>query len=408
MARKTNCLKNGKYAYFRKTKTIGHDINGEPIKKDFYGKGETDTVNKIKAYEKRLDAGLQVGKEKQTIEQLMHYWLFNVRLYSSKSKSASFEKDEGKYRNYIKKSDIRFLSVYTITTQPIQEWYNELYKNGTSSNVIFEINKTLRSFFTYCKDTKIISDNPCSLRVIQIPGNADEDGIDDDFDDDEKVIVFDDEEQKKIVDAIKYEDGKDNTFNMTVQLGLVTGLRKGEILGLQKKYVDLERCVIKVRKTLKNVKEFKVGAKDSNDYVRKLKLITPKSKSSIRTVPFPKELVPTLKKYFKEQEEKYKKLGLKFNDDSLIFTTSTGNMIESSNHRKQWIKFLDKLGIPYRKFHAIRDTFATTLIRKKVSLFDVKDLLGHSSITITEKYYIYCYPKDKSYAVALLSNFVQS
>ena len=41
MAKKYNCVKNG-IPYFRKTKTIGHDINGNPIKKEFYGDGEKE------------------------------------------------------------------------------------------------------------------------------------------------------------------------------------------------------------------------------------------------------------------------------------------------------------------------------------------------------------------------------
>ena len=46
MAKKYNCEKNG-IKYFRKTKTIGHDINGKAIKKEFYGDGEKDTDRQI-------------------------------------------------------------------------------------------------------------------------------------------------------------------------------------------------------------------------------------------------------------------------------------------------------------------------------------------------------------------------
>lgn len=406
MARKTNCLKNGKYAYFRKTKTIGYDINGKAIKKEFYGKGENDAKQKVDKYTKRLDAGLEVGNEKQTIEQLMNYWLFNVLIYSRDVKSASFEAHETNYRLYIKNSDIGLLPVYTITSTAIQEFYNSLFKNGKTSSKIFDINKSLRSFFTYCIKKKIISDNPCSLNIIEIPGNGD--GEEDEEEEEEKIIVFNDNELKTLVSSLDYDENKNNTLNVSIQLALITGIRKGELLGLKRKFVNLDKCEIKIRNTLKSVKEFEIGTDDSNKYKRVLKLKPPKSKSSKRTIPFPKEFRLILSNYIKEEEKKYSDLGLKFNEDSLMFTTETCSPIDSRNYLRSWERFLKRINIEYRKFHALRDTYATSLVRRGAKIFEVKELLGHSSIKITEKYYIYCFPEDKSETVKLISDFINS
>lgn len=400
MATKYNFEINGK-KYYRKRRTIGHTIDGKAKIKSFYGNGEKDTNKKIDVYFNRVNSGLEVGNENLSIEIFMYKWLWEVLYTSKNTKSASFDKHETNYRLYIENSSIGQLRLYNISSHPIQIYYNELYtKRNLSSNKIFDINKTLRKFFNYCINEHIIRDNPCSLNKIQIPGNAD--GDEDEFENENCITVFNDEEIEIIKNNIQYKKDQDNTLNIAIQLDLVTGLRKGELLGLKRKYINLEKCTIKVVNTLKLIKVFD----ETKSHKRILKLTTPKTKSSIREVPFPEALKPILKQYFIEQMEKYKALGLKFNDDSLIFTTSLCTPFETSNFSKRWAKFLDSINLVFKKFHSIRDTFATTLIRRGAKIIEVKELLGHSSIRTTERYYIYCFPDDKSKTVNLLCDFI--
>lgn len=161
MAKKYNCTING-VQYFKKSKVIGHDINGKPLRKYFYGDGEKDADRQIEEFMNKLKSGLNVNIEALTIEQAMHQWLFDVRLHSKKIKSASFEKDECNYRNYIKGRTIGSMCVQDAVPLLFQRYYNELYTKGkkvynkitkkfeykqVTSNKIFDINKTLRAFF---------------------------------------------------------------------------------------------------------------------------------------------------------------------------------------------------------------------------------------------------------------------
>ncbi len=414
MAKKYNCIKNG-IPYYRKTKTIGHDIKGNPIKKEFYGDGEKDCDKQIEEYMNNISLGLTVDASKLTIEQGMHIWLFDVLLYSKNKKSASFEKHECNFRNYIKDRKIGGIRVQGAIARPFQIYYNELYKNGinivmpnsqktkhlsVSSSKIFDLNKTLRSFFSWCVKMHYTLDNPCTLSNIEIPGNAD--GEEDEVEDElvNNIQAFNDDEVKTIMANLKYMPFKDNTFNIAIQLDFLTGLRLGELLGLKKKFV--QKNVVKVRNTLKNVKIYD----NSDDWHREYKLIRPKSKSSIRDVFFAQKFYKSLKLYFKEQELKWKKNGLNFDDESLIFTTQTCKPIEMSNFRRSWRRFLKKLNIGYKKPHSIRDTYATTLIRKGAKIHNVKELLGHSSIIITEKYYLSVFPEDKSKTAELIKDLI--
>lgn len=230
-------------------------------------------------------------------------------------------------------------------------------------------------------------------------GNAD--GEEDEADEEGNDIqVFDDEQMEIIRNNLKYKENDVNTFNMAVQLDFLTGLRLGELLGLKKKFII--KYLVKVRNSLQNVKVY-----DSpTEWHRELKLIKPKSNDSIRIVNFPIPLWNTLELYFKEQEEKWKRNGLEFNDDSLIFTTETCKPIDRKNFYRAWERFLKRIEVNYKKPHSIRDTYATTLIRRGASIHDVKAMLGHSSIKITEKYYIFVFPKDKAKTASLLDDIV--
>ena len=70
------------------------------------------------------------------------------------------------------------------------------------------------------------------------------------------------------------------------------------------------------------------------------------------------------------------------------------------------LRFLKRIEINYKKPHSMRDTYATNLIIKGANIHTVKELLGHSSINITEKYYVFVFPENKSKTANLLNDFL--
>ena len=131
-----------------------------------------------------MKSGLNMDASTLTLQEGMHHWLFNVLLLSSKQKSASFEKHENNYRNYIENRTIGCIKIQNSNSGPFQDYYNELYKKGidlvnphtkkkmhtsVSSAKIFDLNKTIRAFFTWCIKMHYTLDNPCTLKNIDIP-----------------------------------------------------------------------------------------------------------------------------------------------------------------------------------------------------------------------------------------------
>ncbi|HHZ02019.1 MAG TPA: site-specific integrase [Tissierellia bacterium] len=129
----------------------------------------------------------------------------------------------------------------------------------------------------------------------------------------------------------------------------------------------------------------KIFDRDGN-YHYELKVTKPKTKASRREVPLPAALKPELKKLEILVAEEKLKLGEAYTNNTLLFPSQTGTYIDAKNLQRSWKRALEKANLPYRKFHALRHTYATTLFEKGVNIVTVSKLLGHSTIKTTEIY----------------------
>lgn len=391
MAKKYNCVKNG-VPYFRKTKTIGHNLDGTPIKKEFYGDGEKDVNKQIEEYMNLIKNGVPINFEQITVGQMLEDWLYNIKRLSKDIRSSSFDRYETTYRNHLKDTEITGLQLISINSLLIQRFYNKKYESGTSENQIKEINKVLKNFFNWCVEQEYIRKNPCSSRLIELPGKAEE--LDCDIEN--KIYFFNENEIKKIVSQANQLN---DTTSLIVLLALGTGLRQGEILGISKKNLDLDNKTIKVEQNLRKIKIYD----SKTEYHYETKLQKPKTRTSIRLVNIPNNLVPILKNYIQETSDKYIKNNLSFSNESLIFVTKNCSPIDATDLRRSWKRFLKRINVPYQKFHALRHTYASVLFKNGASILEVKELLGHSDSKITEKIYIHLYPQSKKNIVNKLN-----
>ena len=117
MAKKTNFESNGK-EYFRVSRTIGHRVDGTPIRKQFYGTGIKEANQKADEYMNNLKLGLMNDDQLYTINLLLPKWLFSVK--KNEIKPTSFESYESIYRNYIKPYLIADLPIKDLKSLKIQ------------------------------------------------------------------------------------------------------------------------------------------------------------------------------------------------------------------------------------------------------------------------------------------------
>lgn len=366
---KINTTVKGKN-YFRVRTFIGYDDKGEYVYKNFYGTSKSDAENKRNAYLKEIESGLNPDLSSQSLSQAMNTWLWNIEKYSG-NKSSSFERYESIYRNYVRDAGIGLLKMSDIKKLAIQKCYNELKDNGKSYSQIISLHKLLNKFFGYAEMEGYIIKNPC--KGLKIPKD-DEDEIEEE---DKVIETFDNDEIKTLVESIG-----NKKLKYIVIFALLTGLRQGEILALDRKDIINDKSIVRVNKTLRSVKTF--GEDGKNHY--ELKTTKPKSRTSRREVPLPAALKVELRKLEILVAEEKLRLGEAYTNNTLLFPSETGTYIDAKNLRRSWKRALENANIPYRKFHALRHTYATRLFENNTSILTVSRLLGHSSIKTTEIY----------------------
>lgn len=107
-----------------------------------------------------MQSGLQ--NKKLWFAQEMKTWLFEVMKMSGNLKLSSFSRYAGVYEKYFENCPFACQSLDNIEPIDIQRYYNQLHKEGKSSNIIKNNNKLLKQFFNYAVDCGYILKNPCS------------------------------------------------------------------------------------------------------------------------------------------------------------------------------------------------------------------------------------------------------
>lgn len=187
-----------------------------------------------------------------------------------------------------------------------------------------------------------------------------------------KVSCFTKPEQKKIETAVLAGSKPKMTG---VLICLYTGLRLGELLALEWGDVDLKKQVIYVNKTCSD-------GKDDKETFRRI-TCTPKTDSSERTVPLPRQLVPVLKKLKKNSPS------------SFVICSETGKPLYIRSYQRSFNLLLKKLNIEHKGFHSLRHTFATRALECGMDVKTLSEVLGHKSATVTLNKYAHSMTEHK-------------
>ena len=158
--------------------------------------------------------------------------------------------------------------------------------------------------------------------------------------------------------------------NLGILICLHTGLRIGEVCGLQWRDVDISAGIIHVRRTVQ-----RIWLTDGPETINALSVGTPKTASSVRDIPICKALLQTLRPLAKVMRP-----------DHYIVSNAAAPM-EPRYFRAYFRKLLTRLDIPPVRFHALRHSFATRCIESRCDYKTVSALLGHSSISTTLNLY---------------------
>jgi integrase len=178
--------------------------------------------------------------------------------------------------------------------------------------------------------------------------------------------------------AALIEAARPRAMFMPVLLGVMCGLRRGEVAALRWGAVDFEAAQLRIV----------ASAEQTSQGVR---LKPPKSGRS-RVVALPALVVEELRQHRLKQAQELLKLGIRQSDDSYVCLQPNYEPWPPRNLSSAFIKFIRSTGLPRVRLHDLRHSHATHLLAANVHPKIVQERLGHANIGITMDLYTHVMP----------------
>ena len=184
-------------------------------------------------------------------------------------------------------------------------------------------------------------------------------------------------------------------LDIVIQLAVMTGLRRGEILALRWQDVDLERGVAHVRRSLEQLR----GG---------LNFKQPKTAKSRRTIALPPLAVEGLRRHRLAQKKERLAIGPAYQDQDLICARLHGTPMDPSEVTAGFARLIAGLDLPKVRLHDLRHGHATHLLAQGIHPKVVSERLGHSTIGITLDTYSHVMPGMQEEAAQKLDDALRA
>lgn len=335
--------------------TLGIDPGtGKPIRKSFYGKTQKEVRQKITQATAALDVGTYLEPQRITVRQWLETWLAE---YTGDVK----ESTRTSYRQHINNHIIPALGAVklaALTPDQCQKFYNRLTREkGLSSKTVKNVHGVLHQAYKQAVKNGYVRSNPTEACTLPRITKA-------------EIEPLDAPEIKRLLAALG-----DDVYSDVLRVDLFTGLREGEILGLQWSCVDFDRGTIKIEKQLTRPR--------IKGEVYRFSTLKNDKPRTIQPAPF---VMQILKRQRRRQAEDRIRVGALWDDcgfPDLVFTTETGKYLNYAIVLRHLKKALKAAGLPEKRFHDLRHTYAVTSLQAGDDVKTVQENLGHHSAAFT-------------------------
>lgn len=254
-----------------------------------------------------------------------------------------------------------------IQPESIRKLIHTLRGKELSQSSIQGVFRLLSRSLEYARTTGLIHTNPC--RVVRLPRSETAE---------QRVLTP--EEQKKLGTAARKH------ADIAALLAMYSGLRLGEVCGLQWSDINWSQGTITVRRTVQRIGIGKAPGKRTSLYIG-----TPKSRRSCRVLPVPAFILELLRN--KQASAR-----------SIFIFGLGGQAVDPRTMQRRFARLAQAAGLSDVHFHTMRHSFATRLIEMGVDAKTVSALLGHSSIRTTLDFYVHSLIEHQRRAIAKLNS----
>ncbi len=354
-----------------------YTLNGK--RHTIYGKSLKEVQKKLRDAQYEIDHGIYAKPDRITVDSWHKTWVKEYR--ENIVRETTIIGNEKCYKHI--KPEIGHMKLQAVRPEHIQRVLNKMKREGYSSGYIENTRQTMNMMFQQAYMNGIIITNPVEKSVLPKVENNE---------DNPHRRALTEQEQKAFLECVSE---RKPFYADIFYVGFSTGMRIGEINGLEWHDIDFDKMEIHVNGTM-----IKVAGKD---YYKG----PVKTGESKRTIPMLPEIAKRLRKHKIEQTKLRMMLGDKWNPaaglENLVFTTmfgkplmtlsvgryieSTVNAINRAEEKRAAVEH--RKPRPMETFcpHAMRHTFATRALERGIPPKVVQSYLGHSTIDVTMNIY---------------------
>ena len=372
----------------------GRDKDGKQLKpylvtwKVPKGKTERQIQKELRIFtddfERKCKEGIVSANTKLTFADFVPQYLGIVKDIMSPTTYAFYERTIERLLipefGHLKLKDIKpihiqnFIKKLSETTAEVKN--KDVEEHTLSSSTISRYMTCLKSIFKYAMKLDLISVNPTDMQKISMPKIVQP-----------KVEIFTKQEAQEMLDCLLKEDLQ---FQVMVQLAIITGARRGELVGLKFSDIDFANNKITIERAAIKLKGKPITTKAPKDY-------------EVRTISVNAYCIQLIKLLQEEKERDKNRLGDLWIGDDWVFTQWNGEIMNPQTPTKQFSKFLQRHNLKHRKFHCLRHTSATLLLYGGLNIKQVQGRLGHGDIETTNRYLHFILDADEE-AVNIFDN----
>jgi len=333
-------------------------VTGKRRQKRVTAKTRRECEEKIRALLDQVDDGEAVGHEKLTLAEFAAQWLEAVE---PSLRPSTFRRYADMLRVHIL-PQLGTRQLAKLTPADLQRFYANRLAYGLSATSVHHLHVMLHRVLKQAERWGMVSRNVGSM--VDAPRRT--------F---PEITTWNLEQVNRFFAVSDRHD-----LAALWRLALLTGMRRGELLGLKWEDLDLDRGTLAVRRTLSRGKE------------GRWELGQPKTAAGRRSIALPASCVSSLRKHRARQNEERLRLGELWEDHGFVFTNRTGNMLHVNSLSQAFGKLTAASGLPVIRFHDLRHTSATLLLAQGVHPKIVQERLGHADITMTLNRYSHVTP----------------
>lgn len=181
------------------------------------------------------------------------------------------------------------------------------------------------------------------------------------------------------------ELAQNTTLEVPVALAAVCGLRRGECLALTEDDIDFTNKTITINKQYLDLDKQAV-------------LGEPKSEESNRVVSAPPEIFAIIERHIQRNEANKAMLEDEYEDHRLLVCSNDGKPIRPIYFTKNFSRFIERNNLRRIRFHDLRHSCASLMLKSGIAMKTASQILGHSAIGITADLYTHVLEETKKEA----------